>query len=66
MASPVNLYHREMHDRFGFLATWLPGDSGDVGSLIGGRFRKVASLEELGIEVEEGKIGAPQDCGKWY
>lgn len=52
MASPVKLYQREMHDNLGFFATWLPADPieiGDAGLLVRGRFRKTASLEELGI-----------------
>jgi hypothetical protein len=52
MGSPVKLYQREMHDKLGFFATWLPGDPlevGDVGVVEGGRFRKMTSLEELGI-----------------
>ncbi len=58
MASPVKLYQREMHDNLGFFATWLPGDQievGDVGVIEGGRFRREASLKELGIPC---KVGA--------
>jgi hypothetical protein len=59
MASPVKLYQREMHDNLGFFPTWLPGDPieiGDVGVFEGGRFRRMASLSELGIgcKVEAG------------
>lgn len=60
MASPVTLYHREMHDNLGFFATWFPGDPieiGDAGVLEGGRFRRTASLKELGIACE---VGASQ------
>jgi hypothetical protein len=57
MASPVTLYHREMHDNLGFFATWFPGDPieiGDAGVLEGGRFRRTVSLKELGIPCEVG------------
>lgn len=55
MASPVRLYQEEMHNNLGFFAAWLPGDPievGDAGVLERGRFRKLASLRELGIEVQ--------------
>jgi len=53
------MYQREMHDNVGFFATWLPGDRieiGDAGVFVGGRFRKMSSLKELGIEytIEKG------------
>lgn len=60
MASPVKLYQREMHNNLGFFATWLPSAAmslGDIGVLEGGRFRRMASLKELGIgqpDVREG------------
>jgi len=57
MASPVTLYQREMHDNLGFFATWFPGDPmeiGDAGVFEGGRFRRTASLKELGIAYELG------------
>jgi len=60
MASPVKLYQQEMHNNLGFFATWLPSTAialGDIGVLEGGRFRRVASLNELGIgqpDVREG------------
>jgi hypothetical protein len=52
MASPVKTYQREMHDNLGYFATWLPNEPvhvGDVGVIERGRFRRVASLKELGI-----------------
>lgn len=55
MVSPVRLYQREMHGNLGFFATWLPGDPieiGDVGLLEAGRFRRMASLKDLGIPCE--------------
>ncbi len=61
MPSPVKLYQREMHDNVGFFPTWLPGDPievGDVGLLDGGRFRRLASVEDVvGMlpEVSEGQ-----------
>lgn len=60
MASPVKRYQQEMHNNLGFFATWLPSTAmalGDVGVLEGGRFRRMASLKELGIvhtDVREG------------
>ncbi len=42
-----------MHENTGFFATWLPGDSieiGDVGLFEQGRFRKLGSLQEMGIK----------------
>src|SRR5204863_7490881 len=60
MASPVKLYQREMHDNLGFFPTWLPGDRiqiGDAGVFEGGRFRRTASIAELGI-VYDVSIGA--------
>jgi hypothetical protein len=60
MASPVRRYHQEIHDNLGFFATWLPGDTleiGDVGRWEGGKFRHATSLEELGIPfaISEGR-----------
>ena len=55
MASPVKLYQREMHSNIGFYATWLPGDPievGDVGVLVDGGFRRMTSLEELGVSCD--------------
>ncbi len=60
MPSPVKRYQLEMHNNLGFFATWLPSTTialGDIGVLQGGRFRRVASLKELGIvqtDVREG------------
>jgi hypothetical protein len=64
MASPVKLYQKEMHGNLGFFATWFPGDPmeiGDAGVLEGGRFRRMASLKELGIEPEVSSGGSPQN-----
>ena len=64
MASPVKLYQREMHKNMGFFATWLPSSAielGDIGVLEAGRFRRVGSLEELGIASLEVREGAPDN-----
>lgn len=64
MASAAETYQREMHDRIGFFATWLPGDAievGDVGTLAGGRFRKYSSLDELGVPFTVAKNANTQD-----
>lgn len=53
MANPVKTYQSEMHGKLGFFANWLPGDPvavGDVGLLEAGRFRRMSSLKELGIQ----------------
>jgi hypothetical protein len=64
MPSPVRTYQAEMHRNLGFFATWLPGDPvdiGDVGVLVDGRFRQLASLRELDIPYTEGMAGASQN-----
>lgn len=64
MASPIKLYHDEMHKNLGYFATWLPAsilEIGDIGVLTGGRFRKVASLKELGIKESPLREGVPQN-----
>jgi len=64
MGSPVKLYQEEMHNNLGFFATWLPGDGievGDAGVLENGRFRRMASLAELGIECKVAPSGGSQD-----
>ena len=55
MSKAVIQYHKQIHRELGAFATWLPGDRieiGDVGVLVKGRFRRMGSLRELGIEVE--------------
>ncbi|MFE6978228.1 hypothetical protein [Streptomyces sp. NPDC057682] len=52
MASIPEMYTREMHTNFEYLACWLPSTRmavGDVGILSGHRFRKLTTLAELGI-----------------
>ncbi len=64
MASPVKLYQKEMHDKLGFFATWLPGDRieiGDVGVMKDGAFRPLGSLAELGIPFELRESRSTQD-----
>jgi hypothetical protein len=63
VASPVKLYQREMHERLGFFANWLPADPidvGDVGRLEAGRFRRTSSLAEFGIETTAESGGGDQ------
>jgi hypothetical protein len=48
-------YAREMNERFGYLAAWLPNTQfrlGDVGALRGHIFEPSATLSELGVAVE--------------
>jgi hypothetical protein len=64
MASPVKVYQKEMHENIGFFATWLPGDRievGDAGILEAGRFRRMASLQELGISIGAKAGGRTQE-----
>ncbi|THA60167.1 hypothetical protein E6P78_27905 [Streptomyces sp. A0958] len=52
MASIPELYTREMHTKYQYLACWLPSTPmapGDVGVLSGHTFRKLTTLAELGI-----------------
>jgi hypothetical protein len=64
MASPVKLYHQEMHKNLGYFATWLPAsivELGDIGLLQDGRFRRVGSLREFGIALSEVREGTSED-----
>lgn len=64
MASPARSYQEEMHKNLGYFATWLPGDSiqvGDVGILDGGRFHRHGSLAELGLPDAELREGASEN-----
>jgi len=63
MPSPVKLYQYEMHNNVGFFATWLPASTielGDLGILEAGRFRRMGSLNELGIPHLAIREGMPQ------
>ncbi|MFF2554841.1 hypothetical protein ACFVUS_27825 [Nocardia sp. NPDC058058] len=45
-------YAREMHDRYGYFAIWLPSSRvalGDVGVFVDDRFEKITTLAALGI-----------------
>jgi hypothetical protein len=64
MASPVRLYQQEMHNNVGFFATWLPASTielGDFGVLEAGRFRRIGSLNELGILHAAVREGTPEN-----
>lgn len=54
---PVNTqYAKEIHDQFGYLATWLPTASisvGDVGTVEGGIFTKKGALNDFEIDFKE-------------
>src|SRR5690242_5964039 len=46
-------YATELHDRFGYLANWLPTANlklGDVGTVKDGIFEKVATLDDLKVK----------------
>lgn len=63
MPSPVKLYQQEMHGNLSYFPTWLPGDAiklGDIGVFEAGRFRKLASLQDLRIPCAAGITGKPQ------
>ncbi|MFJ9539868.1 hypothetical protein ACIRPX_21720 [Streptomyces sp. NPDC101225] len=52
MTSIPELYTREMHTKYEYLACWLPSTRlavGDVGLVARHRFRKLTTLSELGI-----------------
>jgi hypothetical protein len=64
MASPVKLYHQEMHKNVGYFATWLPAsiiELGDIGVLEAGRFRRVGSLQELNMRHSRVREGTPEN-----
>lgn len=63
MGSPVKLYQEQMHSNVGFFATWLPASTlelGDFGLLEAGRFRRLGSLQELGLPHPDVREGAPE------
>lgn len=52
MPSPQKQYTQELFDKFGYMATWLPGVPvrlGDIGTYKKGQFERVTSLKNLGI-----------------
>lgn len=57
-------YTAELNDKFGFLATWLPGTRlrlGDVGILKRDRFEFVTTLDDLGIPFKIRDISGAAD-----
>jgi len=53
--SVVEQYTNELHKKFGYYATWMPGKKlviGDVGKLNGRVFERETSLKNLGIEFQ--------------
>lgn len=57
MKSIPERYTREMHTRYGYLACWLPSTPlalGDVGLASEHGFRKVSTLDEMGIAFTRG------------
>jgi hypothetical protein len=65
MSNPVKLYHREMHEKIGFFANWLPGDPlaiGAIGVLADGQFRQESSLQELKIPCKESDPEGSSRC----
>jgi hypothetical protein len=53
-------YTREMHEEFGYFATWAPNTTlrlGDVGIIRGHRFDPVTSLAELGVTFQTTSTG---------
>ncbi len=64
MGSPVKLYQKQMHSNVGFFATWLPASTlelGDFGVVEAGRFRRLGSLQELGLPQPEVREGTPEN-----
>lgn len=52
MTSPQKQYTQELFDKFGYMATWLPGVPvrlGDIGTYNKGQYERVTSLKNLGI-----------------
>jgi hypothetical protein len=64
MMSAGMTYLHEMHQRFAYLATWLPNaklELGDVGVLRGEEFRRMTTLKELGVPFITRQGAAPLD-----
>src|SRR5688572_22235598 len=60
MPAPYERYTEELHDQYGYLATWLPNlklKLGDVGRLKRDRFEFVTDLNHLGISFETREAG---------
>src|SRR5882672_7330363 len=64
MTSTGMTYLHEMHQRFAYLATWLPNvklELGDVGVLRGEQFRQMTTLKELCVPFITRRGEAPLD-----
>jgi hypothetical protein len=64
MPLPYEQYTEELHQRYGYLATWLPSTKlhlGDVGTLRRDRFELVTTLNHLGIEFATRDISEAAD-----
>lgn len=52
MSSPQKQYTQELFNKWGYMATWLPGvpiQLGDIGTYHKGQFERITSLKNLGI-----------------
>jgi hypothetical protein len=61
-ASVAEQYMNEMHDKFGYFATWTPESElhiGDVGELHGNQFSYLSNLKDLGINFETESDNSP-------
>ena len=57
-------YTEELHDKFGYLATWLPNTKlklGDVGFLKRDRFELITTIDDLGLHTQSRDIGGAAD-----
>jgi hypothetical protein len=64
MVSISKQYAREMHEKFGYLATWLPNTQvtlGDIGVIRNQVFEPVSSLHKLGIAFAVDRDRQPAD-----
>ena len=64
MPSPHRQYTKELHDRFGYLATWLPGVPlrlGDIGTMGPNGFDRVSNLRDFGIRFDVRKDDSSLD-----
>lgn len=61
MASAAGVYTRELRERFGYSATWVPNAEvrlGDVGLIRGHQYERVSSLADFGVafDVRESRV----------
>jgi hypothetical protein len=64
MAAVHEQYTREMHEKFGYLACWLPSERlalGDVGRLSDHRFEKITTLAALGVAFSSARESFPAE-----